>query len=388
MNKFVNKRIQKIKPSGIRRFFDAVHEIPDAISLGVGEPDFATPWEIRDAAIQSLRKGYTAYTSNSGLPALRREISAYLKERFSVEYGENEIIVTVGASEAIDLALRATVETDGEVLIPDPSYVSYAPCVTLAGGVPVPVKCRAEESFALTPRALERAITPRTRAVILPYPNNPTGTVLSHEQLQALCAVIRKHDLLVISDEIYAELTYGVPFYSPAAEKGMQSRTVLISGFSKAFAMTGWRVGYLCAPAPLIKQMLKIHQYTIMCAPTVGQYAALAALKCGRENKYADVEEMRRTYDQRRRFAVEALERMGLPVNEPKGAFYLFPSVKGTGYTGDTFAEAVLRDCHVAVVPGSSFGQAGKYHVRLSYATGIDTLREALKRIADWIECK
>ena len=353
--------------------------------MGVGEPDFITPWNVRDAAIRSLRRGYTQYTGNRGLPELRELISEYLKKSFSVDYPADRIIVTVGASEAIDLAIRATCESGDEVLVPEPSYVSYAPIVSLAGGTPVPVKCSADNDFILTAEMLESAVTEKTKAIILPYPNNPTGAVMTGEQLKQIIPVIKERDLLVISDEIYAELTYAGRHVSVAALDGMAERTVLISGFSKAFAMTGWRVGYVCAPAEILGAMLKIHQYTIMCAPTMSQYAALAALVTGKESGFAAGEEMRDKYDMRRRFVVNAFNEMGLQCSEPSGAFYAFPSVKSLGLTGEQFAEQLLREKQVAVVPGDAFGAAGKEHVRCSYATGMAQLSEAMKRIGEFV---
>lgn len=384
-DEIIGKTANSIPPSGIRRFFGIVEEDPDAISLGVGEPDFVTPWEIRDAAIKSLQKGYTAYTSNSGLKRLREEISEYLFSRFNAKYSPDEVMVTIGASEAIDLSLRALLNAGEEVLVPDPSYVSYCPAITLAGGVAVPVACSLENGLKPTPQAVEAAITKKTKAVILPYPNNPTGAVLNKAELEAICAVIKKHNLIAISDEIYAELTYSGRHVSVAALDGMAERTVLISGFSKAFAMTGWRVGYVCAPAEILGAMLKIHQYTIMCAPTMSQYAALAALVTGKESGFAAVEEMRDKYDMRRRFVVNAFNEMGLQCSEPSGAFYAFPSVKSLGLTGEQFAEQLLREKHVAVVPGDAFGAAGKEHVRCSYATGMAQLSEAMKRIGEFV---
>lgn len=383
-DEILGKTAREIPPSGIRRFFSIVEDDPDAISLGVGEPDFVTPWEIRDAAIKSLQKGYTAYTSNSGLKRLREEISDYLHSRFSVMFSPDDIIVTIGASEAIDISLRALLNGGDEVLVPDPSYVSYCPAIALAGGVAVPIDCGEDNKLKLTPEALERAITPRTKAVILPYPNNPTGTILTGEELSAICDVIIKHNLIAVSDEIYAELTYSGRHVSVASIKGMRERTILISGFSKAFAMTGWRVGYVCAPHEIISAMLKIHQYVIMCAPTMGQYAALAALTCGKADGFATVEDMREKYDMRRRFVVNALNNMGLDCPEPSGAFYVFPSVAEFSLTGEEFAERLLKEKHVAVVPGDSFGKAGKYHVRISYATGMNQLTEAMKRIGEF----
>lgn len=384
-SQILGKTAQKIPPSGIRKFFSVVEDIPDAISLGVGEPDFVTPWEIRDAAIKSVQKGYTAYTSNSGLKPLRDGISDYLSARFGVRYDSADIIVTIGASEAIDVTLRALLDAGDEVIVPDPSFVSYSPVITLAGGVAVPLACRAENGFKPTAEELERAVTKRTKAVILPFPNNPTGTVLDKGELNALCDVIKKHNLIAVSDEIYAELTYSGKHVSAAAIEGMQERTVLISGFSKAFAMTGWRIGYVCAPREIISVMLKIHQYAIMCAPTAAQYAALAALTTGKANGYAAVEEMKEKYDMRRRYIVNELNSMGLACPDPAGAFYAFPSVRSLGITGEEFAEKLLKSKHVAVVPGDAFGAAGKYHVRMSYATGMNSLREALKRIREFV---
>ena len=358
----------------------------DAISLGVGEPDFVTPWTVRDAGVRSIQKGYTQYTGNRGLPELRQNISNYLRERFSLDYPAEHIIVTVGASEAIDLVLRACIEEGDEVLIPDPCYVSYAPCVTLAGGMPVSIDCKAENGFIVTPAALEKKITPRTKAVILAYPNNPTGGIMTKEQLEAVAPVLQKHDLLVISDEIYAELTYGGRHCSIASLPGMKERTVLINGFSKAFAMTGWRIGFVCAPPDVDEGMFKIHQYGIMCAPTAGQYAANYALKEGFEDHFSVVEEMVEEYNRRRRFVVKSFNDMGLSCFEPKGAFYVFPSVESTGLSGEEFAEKLLTAKRVAVVPGSAFGACGANHVRCSYATSMAQLSEAMERIADFVQ--
>lgn len=343
MKNFVNKRAASLQPSGIRKFFDIVQKMEGAVSLGVGEPDFVTPWDVRDAAIRSLQRGYTQYTGNRGLPELRSLISRYLAERFSVNYPPERTIVTVGASEAIDLALRAVCDDGDEILIPEPSYVSYAPAVTLAGGTPVAVKCVAGNDFILTPDLLEKAITSKTKAVIIAYPNNPTGAVMTKEQLEALVPVIEKHDLLVISDEIYAELTYIGRHVSIASLGNMAERTVLINGFSKAFAMTGWRVGFVCAPAEIDAAMLKIHQYTILCAPQMSQRAAVAALKNGFDDGFATVEEMREEYGRRGRFLVNAFNSLGLKCFRPKGAFYVFPSVESTGLDGESFANGLLE---------------------------------------------
>lgn len=388
MRNFLNERAEGLQPSGIRKYFDIVERLPDAVSLGVGEPDFVTPWDVRSAGIRSLQKGYTQYTGNRGLSELRELISRYLAERFGVDYPADRIIVTVGASEGIDLALRATCDTGDEVLVPDPAYVSYAPIIGLCGGKPVSVRCTAENGFILTPEELERAVTPRTKAVILAYPNNPTGGIMTKEQLEAIVPVIEKYDLLVISDEIYGELTYGGTHCSVASLGNLRERTVLLGGFSKAFAMTGWRVGFACAPKEIDAAMLKIHQYTMLCAPRVSQHAAVRALAGGFETGFASVTEMRGEYDRRRRYIVGALNELGLRCFEPRGAFYVFPSVKSTGMTGEEFAGALLEEQHVAVVPGSAFGACGTHHVRCSYATGIGELKEAVKRITAFLESR
>ncbi len=381
-DKYLNPAVAALPPSGIRRFFELASSIRDCISLGVGEPDFVTPWEIRDAAIKSVQAGKTQYTSNAGLLSLREEIAGYLSARFNAVYEPgSEIIVTIGASEAIDLALRTLVRPGDEVLIPSPSYVSYAPNAAITGGVAVPVETSAENGFALTPELLEKAITPRSKALILPYPNNPTGAIMTRAQLEKIAEVAERHDLFVISDEIYAELTYGQKHASFAAIPGMKKRTILINGFSKAFAMTGWRLGYFCAPEAIVKAAYKIHQYTIMCAPTASQVAGEAALRSGREDEYRAVTEMRESYDVRRRYLVAKFNEIGLSTFEPKGAFYVFPSVKSTGLTGDEFAERLLKEQRVAVVPGSAFGDSGKYFVRCSYATSLADLKTAVERI-------
>lgn len=380
--KYLNPAVAALPPSGIRRFFELASSIRDCISLGVGEPDFVTPWEIRDAAIKSVQAGKTQYTSNAGLLSLREEIAGYLSARFNAVYEPgSEIIVTIGASEAIDLALRTLVRPGDEVLIPSPSYVSYAPNAAITGGVAVAVETSAKNGFALTPELLEKAITPRSKALILPYPNNPTGAIMTRAQLEKIAEVAERHDLFVISDEIYAELTYGQKHASFAAIPGMKKRTILINGFSKAFAMTGWRLGYFCAPEAVVKAAYKIHQYTIMCAPTASQVAGEAALRSGREDEYRAVTEMRESYDVRRRYLVAKFNEIGLSTFEPKGAFYVFPSVKSTGLTGDEFAERLLKEQRVAVVPGSAFGDSGKYFVRCSYATSLADLKTAAQRI-------
>ena len=386
MRDFLTERARQLKPSGIRKYFDILDTLPNAISLGVGEPDFVTPWDIRSAGIRSLQKGYTSYTGNRGLPELRQLISRYLAERFQADYPADRIIITVGASEGIDLALRTTCEEGDEVLVPDPAYVSYAPIISLCGGVAAPVHCKAENGFIMTPEAIEAAITPRTKAIILAYPNNPTGAVMTREQLEAIVPVIEKYDLLVISDEIYAELTYGGKHCSVASLPGMKERTVLLSGFSKAFAMTGWRIGYACAPEALDQAMLKVHQYTMLCAPRIAQHAAVAALSGGFQDDFASVAQMRAEYDKRRRFLVKSFNDLGLTCFEPRGAFYAFPSVESTGLTGEEFVEGLLKEEQVAVVPGNAFGACGDYHVRCSYATGMRELQEAVTRIARFTE--
>lgn len=386
MRDFVSRRAAELKPSGIRRFFDYASERKDVISLGVGEPDFITPWAIREAGIRAVQKGYTQYTSNKGLTSLREEISAYLAARFNVHFPADNIVITVGASEAIDITLRAVIDEGDEVLVPDPSYVSYAPCVWLAGGVPVPVSTSGENGFKLTPEALESAITQKTKALIFPYPNNPTGGIMEREYIEKIVPVILKHDLLVITDEIYAELTYGKEGYCSAASiEGLEGRVVLISGFSKSFAMTGWRIGYVCAPEKIGAALLKIHQYTAMCAPIMSQYAALAGLISGREDGFAVVKEMREEYDRRRKFMYKTLTAAGLTCFEPKGAFYIFPCVKNTGMTGDEFAMKLLEEEKVAVVPGSAFGEFGKYYVRISYAYSMKNLVEATEKITAFV---
>lgn len=386
MRRFVSDKVSALQPSGIRKFFDLVHEMKDAISLGVGEPDFITPWSVRDAGIRSIQRGYTQYTGNRGLVKLRENVSRYLSERFNVHYSSDNVIITVGASEGIDLALRACLEEGEEVLVPDPCYVSYAPCVALAGGVPVRMRCKAENGFIVTPETIDACVTDRTKAIILAYPNNPTGGIMTYEQLERLVPSLKKHDLLVISDEIYAELTYGERHVSIASFPGMQERTVLISGFSKAFAMTGWRIGYVCAPPDVDEGMFKIHQYGIMCAPTASQYAANYALEESFEDGFAMVSEMREEYNRRRRFVVNSFNRMGLSCFEPRGAFYAFPSVESTGLTGEEFAEKLLRSQGVAVVPGNAFGEGAEYHVRASYATGMKQLSEAMGRIEAFLK--
>lgn len=387
-DRYLNSRIVSVPPSGIRRFFDLAASRKDAISLGVGEPDFKTPYLIRDAAINSLVDGETQYTGNRGLIELRREISYYLSHRYHISYQpETEILVTIGASEAIDLALRALVCDGDEVLVPDPSYVSYAPGVVFAGGVPVPVETRQEDDFRLKPDILEKAITDRTKLLILPYPNNPTGAIMEKQDLEAIAEVISRHDLLVISDEIYSELVYDGHTHTSFASVGdMYSRTITINGFSKAFAMTGWRVGYACGAKEIIDVMNKIHQYSIMCAPRQGQVAAAAALRMGMENGYESVMMMRDSYDRRRRLMVDAFRTMGLDCFEPYGAFYAFPSIRRTGMTSEEFCSRLLQEKDVAAVPGNAFGPSGEGHIRCCYATAVDKINIALERIADFVK--
>ncbi len=376
------ERVRKVPPSGIRRFFDIVSEMKDVISLGVGEPDFTTPWRCSDAAIYSLRTGHTHYTSNRGLKELTRLISEY-EARFGVRYDPaTEVMVTVGASEGIDLALRALIEPGDEVLVPDPSYVSYMPCVAFAGGVCVPVKTTAENGFRLTADMLKGWITPKTKAVIFPYPNNPTGGVMEPEDMKELAAALDGTDIVVIADEIYAELTYtGRPHVAFASIPGMRERTITLNGFSKAFAMTGWRMGYACAPKEILDVMMRVHQYTIMCAPTAGQYAAVEALKSGLETDFADVKRMVRQYDRRRRVIVDGLRAAGLETHEPLGAFYAFPCVRSTGMTSQEFCVRLLEEERVACVPGDAFGETGEGYVRCSYASSLENITEAVRRI-------
>ncbi len=379
----LSERIVEIPPSGIRKFFDIVSEMKDAISLGVGEPDFDTPWHIREEGIYSLEKGRTFYTSNAGLRELKFEISNYLNRRFEVNYDpDHEVMVTVGGSEAIDIALRAMLNPGDEVLIPQPSYVSYVPCTILANGVPVIIDLEAKDLFKLTREKLLEKITPKTKVLVLPFPNNPTGAVMGAEELKEIAEVVIEKDLYVISDEIYAELTYGSGHTTIAAFPGMKDRTILINGFSKSYAMTGWRLGYTAAPRVILEQMLKIHQFAIMCAPTTSQYAAIAALREGDK----DVEKMRESYDQRRRYLMYAFEEMGMDCFEPHGAFYTFPSIKRFGMTSDEFATRLLREEKVAVVPGTAFGDCGEGYLRISYAYSLKNLKEALSRMDRFVK--
>ncbi len=374
--------VKNIPSSGIRRFFDLANQMEDVISLGVGEPDFVTPWHVREASVDALERGFTSYTSNKGLPELRAAIADYLQD-FHLNYNsEEEIVVTVGGSEAIDIALRTLLTPGDEVLIPEPSYVSYRPCTILAGGTPVGVPTYAEDEFRLTPEHLRARITPQSKVLILCFPNNPTGAVMTEEDLRAIAEVAIEHDLFVISDEIYAELTYEGRHASIAAIPGMRERTVVISGMSKAFAMTGWRIGYAAAPADILNLMLKIHQYTILCAPVMGQMAALEALRNGSAEKQKMVDK----YNQRRRMIVKGFRDMGLACHEPKGAFYAFPDIRSTGLTSEEFAERLLQHSRVAVVPGSVFGEGGEGFIRCSYATSVEQIQKALERIGDFVK--
>ncbi|HWJ79124.1 MAG TPA: aminotransferase [Niallia sp.] len=380
---YIAQKVEEMKPSGIRRFFDLASGMEGVISLGVGEPDFVTSWSAREAAILSLEQGYTSYTANPGLLELREEIANYMNKRFTVSYKpSSEIIVTVGASQAIDIALRAILNPGEEVIVVEPCFVSYAPLVTLAGGNPIPVQSLKENDFKIQPEQLENLINKNTKAIMICSPNNPTGSTLSKEELSAIISVAEQHDLLIISDEIYAELCYDEEYTSTAAIEGAWERTILISGFSKGFAMTGWRLGFVCAPEDLIQAMLKIHQYSLMCAPTMAQYAGLEALRSG-EN---DVVEMRKSYRRRRNFIVQSLNDMGLTCHLPGGAFYAFPDITATKMSSEQFAEKLLKEAKVAVVPGSVFGESGEGHVRCSYATSLEQLQEAMKRIKLFVE--
>jgi len=379
---YLNPTVRAIPPSGIRRFFDLASEMEGVISLGVGEPDFVTPWHIREAAIYALEQGYTMYTANSGLPRLRRELAAYVAGQFGVTYNpDGEILVTVGVSEALDLALRAIIAPGDEVIVPEPCYVSYLPCVSLAGGTPVPLPTAPENGFRLTPEQLERAITPRTKALVLCYPNNPTGAIMPRDALLAVAEVVKARDLIVIADEIYGQLTYEGEHTCFAALPGMRERTILLQGFSKAFAMTGWRIGYACGNADFIGAMTKIHQYTMLCAPIGAQLAAIEALR----NGLREMRNMVRQYNYRRRLVIDAFKTMGLPCFRPGGAFYAFPRVDVTGLSSEEFTELLLREEKVAVVPGNAFGASGEGFVRCSYAASVENLTEAFKRMANFV---
>lgn len=378
----LSKAITEIQPSGIRRFFDAASTMSNVISLGVGEPDFDTPWHVREEGIYSLEKGRTFYTGNSGLLELREEIGRYLDRRFGLSYSADEILVTVGGSEAIDIGFRTMLDPGDEVIIPEPCYVSYLPCVKLAGGVPVRLPLEEKDQFKLTKEKLLSAITDKTKILVLPFPNNPTGAILNREELQIIADIVKEHDLFVMSDEIYSELNYEGGHVSIASIPGMRERTIVINGFSKSYAMTGWRLGYAAGPKEIMKQMLKIHQFVIMCAPTTSQYAAIEALRNGDE----DVRRMRESYDERRRFLVNALNEMGLPCFEPKGAFYVFPNISAYGMTSEEFARRLLEQERVAVVPGTAFGECGEGFLRISYAYSIDNLKKALDKIEKSID--
>lgn len=377
----LSEKVVALKPSGIRRFFDVASEMEDVISLGVGEPDFDTPWHIREEGIYSLEKGRTFYTSNAGLVELREELCAYLKRRFQLSYEKNQIIITVGGSEAIDICARAMLDPGDEVIIPEPCFVSYAPCVTLAGGVPVTISLQEKNQFKLTKEELLAAITDKTKLVVLPFPNNPTGAIMTKEDLAEIVPVIIEHDLYVMSDEIYSELSYMGNHVSIASFPGMAERTIVVNGFSKSYAMTGWRLGYAAGPEAIIKQMVKIHQYAIMCAPTSSQYAAVEAVR----NGDSDVESMRESYNERRRFLVKALNEMGMPCFEPFGAFYVFPNISRFGMTSEEFATRLLKEQRIAVVPGTAFGDCGEGFLRISYAYSIEDLKKALERIEKFI---
>lgn len=381
--KLISRAAAEMRPSGIRKFFDIAAEMKDCISLGVGEPDFKTPWAIRQAGIQSLEKGRTWYTSNSGLKELRQEICRYLERRFDLHYTEDQTLVTVGGSEAIDMCIRALVEPGDEVIIPEPCFVCYYPITTLTGGVAVPLALKAENGFKLTADELRAAITPRTKLLILPFPCNPTGAVMRKEELEPIAQVLRETNVLVLSDEIYAELTYGhTRHVSIASLPGMAERTIVVNGFSKSYAMTGWRLGYACGPKPIIKVMTKIHQSCIMCAPTTSQYAAVTALK----NCDADIESMRKEYDLRRRWLVNALNNLGLTCFEPQGAFYVFPSIQKSGLPSDEFCKQLLYSKKVAVIPGPAFGDSGEGFVRISYSYSLDHLKKAVSRMEEFLK--
>ena len=381
--RILNSTLQEIKPSGIRKFFDIAAEMDEVISLSVGEPDFSTPWHIRQEGIHTLEKGRTWYSPNAGLLALREAIAGYVQRRSGVAYDpKSEILVTVGGSEAIDLCFRALLCPGDEVLIPDPCFVCYDPLTRLAGGIPVSITTRVEDAFRLTADALKAAITPRTKLLVLPFPNNPTGAIMPREELEAIAEVLRGTDIMVLSDEIYGDLTYGRDHVSITSLPGMWERTVLVSGFSKAFAMTGWRLGYACGPAPVMNMLIKLHQFAIMCAPTTAQYAAIEAMNNGDE----DVRSMREEYDMRRRFIVDGLNRLGLTCFEPEGAFYVFPSIQKTGMTSEDFCRRLLEEKHVAVVPGTAFGDSGEGFVRISYCYSLAHITEALHRIEAFIQ--
>ncbi|MBE6841374.1 MAG: aminotransferase class I/II-fold pyridoxal phosphate-dependent enzyme [Oscillospiraceae bacterium] len=381
-DKILNKTIKEIKPSGIRKFFDIAQEIDDVISLGVGEPDFPTPWSIRQKAIQTIENKRTIYTANAGLESLRKSISNYTKRHINIEYDpKTEIVVTVGGSEAIDISIRTLVNPGDEVLIVEPCFVCYSPIVSLSGGVPVPIETKMEDNFKLTAEALKAKITDKTKLLILPFPNNPTGAIMTRKDLEKIADVLRDTDIMILSDEIYSELTYGRKHCSIAQIDGMRERTIMINGFSKAFAMTGWRLGYVCAPQPIAKQIVKLHQYAIMCSPTVSQYAGIEAL----DNCEKEVQKMVNEYNVRRRFLTDSFNRLGLTCFNPEGAFYVFPCIKSTGMKSEEFCEKLLHSKKVAVVPGNAFGESGEGHIRVSYAYSLNHLNEAISRIEEFI---
>ena len=382
MRDFTSDKIKDIKPSGIRKFFDIANKIEDCISLGVGEPDFETPWHITEEGIYSLEQGRTFYTSNQGLPELREEISKWNKRKYGLDYSQDEIIVTCGGSEAIDIALRACINPGDEVIILEPNYVCYEPDIIMAGGIPVKIQLKNENEFRLTPKELEAVITDKTKILLMNYPNNPTGAIMTKSDLEHIAEVVIKHDLLVISDEIYSELTYSGHHYSIGALPGMRDRTITVNGFSKAFAMTGWRLGYVMGPKVIMDQVKKIHQFVIMCSPTISQYAGLEALR----NGDADVERMRKEYDKRRKFLLEEFKRLDLPCFEPRGAFYIFPYIGKYGMTSEDFATDLLNKEHVVVVPGTAFGDSGEGFIRISYAYSLEALKEAIKRIEKYLK--
>ena len=382
-NSVISRRVSDIRPSGIRKFFDILENMTDAISLGVGEPDFQTPWHIRDAGIYSLEQGFTKYTSNAGMNDLRQQICRYLERRFDLHYRpENQVLVTVGGSEAIDLAIRCITDPGDEILVPEPSFVCYGPIASLASGVPVPIPLTADNEFRLSPEQLLAAITPKTKALVLPYPSNPTGGIMEREDLEAIAPILKERGIIVLSDEIYAELTYGRRHVSMANIPGMADQTIVVNGMSKCYSMTGWRLGYACGPAPLISQMTKIHQYAIMCAPTTSQYAAIEALKNG-DN---DIEAMKEEYDGRRRYLVNGLRQLGLDCFEPRGAFYVFPCIRSTGLSSESFCERLLVEQKVACIAGNAFGASGEGFVRMCYAASMENLEEALRRIGLFLQ--
>lgn len=381
-DKILSPVAKGIKPSGIRKFFDIAATMENVISLGVGEPDFVTPWHIRDAGIMSLEQGHTHYTSNSGITELRQEVCNYMKRRFDLSYGENDVLITVGGSEAIDLCFRALLSPGDEVIIPEPSFVCYTPCTQLAGGVPVPVVTEEKDGFILTPENLKKAITPKTKILVVPYPNNPTGAIMTKEQMEDIAKVLEGTDIMVLSDEIYAELTYGVKHFSIANIPSMKERTIIVGGFSKCYAMTGWRLGFAMGDERIVSLMRKIHQFAIMSAPTTSQYAAIEALK----NGDWDIAQMRAQYDERRKYLIERLNKIGLNCFEAKGAFYVFPCVKSTGLSSDEFCNRLLKEKKVAVIPGNAFGDSGEGFIRISYAYSLTKIEKALDRIEEFVK--